>query len=211
METLLQYINIAGTFAFAISGSLTAMKKKLDPFGILILAFVTSVGGGTIRDMLIEKRTAFWLVELEYLYVIVAGTIFAILFRKKLSYLRKTIMLFDSAGLGLFTIAGVEIALQHGFSDVSCIILGTITGSFGGVIRDIFANEVPVIFRKEIYATVTVLGGICYLLLRKMGFDFILVQLIPVLMIIVLRILAVYYKWSLPLIIVDENEGSERS
>ncbi|MFV0269401.1 MAG: trimeric intracellular cation channel family protein [Draconibacterium sp.] len=161
METLLQYINIAGTFAFAISGSLTAMKKKLDPFGILILAFVTSVGGGTIRDMLIEKRTAFWLVEPTYLYVILAGTIFAILFRKKLSYLRKTIMLFDSAGLELFTIAGVEIALQHGFNNASCIILGTITGSFGGVIRDIFANEVPVIFRKEIYATVTVLGGIC--------------------------------------------------
>jgi len=208
METLLQYINIAGTFAFAISGALTAMKKKLDPFGILILAFATSVGGGTIRDMLIEKRTAFWLVEPEYLYVILAGTVFAILFRKKLTYLRKTIMLFDSAGLGLFTIAGVEIALQHNFGFVSCIILGTITGSFGGVIRDIFANEVPVIFRKEIYATVTVLGGICYLLLRKAGFDFILVQLIPILMIIVLRVLAVYYKWSLPIIIVKEDENS---
>ncbi|MCK3684457.1 trimeric intracellular cation channel family protein [Maribellus sp. YY47] len=209
METLLQYINILGTFAFAISGALIAMKKKLDPFGVLILAFTTAVGGGTIRDMLIEKRTAFWLVEPEYLYVIAAGTLFAILFRKKLTYLRKTIMLFDSAGLGLFTIAGVEIALQHGFGFVSCIVLGTITGSFGGVIRDIFANEVPVIFRKEIYATVTVLGGICYLLLRKAGFDFILVQLVPILMIIVMRVLAVYYKWSLPIIFVKEDEDSE--
>ena len=149
METLLQYINIAGTFAFAISGSLTAMKKKLDPFGILILAFVTSVGGGTIRDMLIEKRTAFWLVELEYLYVIVAGTIFAILFRKKLSYLRKTIMLFDSAGLGLFTIAGVEIALQHGFSDVSCIILGTITVRLAGLSAIFLPTKYPLFSEKK--------------------------------------------------------------
>ena len=140
MNILLDYINFAGTFAFAISGALAAMNKRFDPFGVLIMSFVTAVGGGTIRDMLIGDRTAFWLIEPEYALFILAGALFAILFRRKLFYLRKTIMLFDSAGLGLFTIVGVEIAIQSNLNAFACISLGAITGVFGGVIRDIFAN-----------------------------------------------------------------------
>ena len=208
MEDILLYINFAGTFAFAISGSLTAMKKRLDPFGIFILAFVTAVGGGTIRDALLDNRTAFWLINPDYMYVIVIATLFSILFRRKLSYLKNTLMLFDSAGLGLFTIAGVEIAVQNNLSFYACIAIGTITGVFGGVIRDIFANEVPVIFRKEIYATITIFGGIIYWLLRQFHFEFILVQVLPIILIIVLRILAVYNNWSFTLfeLKVDKEE-----
>ena len=198
MDQLIDYINFAGTFAFAISGALAAMNKRFDPFGVFIMAFVTAVGGGTIRDMLISSRTAFWLIEPEYALIILGGAIFAILFRKKLSYLRRTLMLFDSAGLGLFTIVGVEIALQNELNAFACISLGAITGVFGGVIRDIFANEVPVIFRKEIYATISILGGGLFYLLRELQIDYLLIQLIPILLIIALRSLVVYYGWSYP-------------
>ncbi len=205
MDNLLSYINFAGTFAFAISGALTAMNKKLDPFGVFILAFVTSVGGGSIRDMLISERTAFWLLEPEYALFILAGTIFAIAFRKKLSYLRKTLMLFDSAGLGLFTIVGVEIAFQYELNTFACIAMGVITGAFGGVLRDILANEVPVIFRKEIYATISILGGIIFLVLRQFEFNNLITQLVPIVFIITARLLAVYYKWSYPIIKFEGN------
>lgn len=204
MDLLLNYINFAGTFAFAISGALTAMNKKLDPFGVFILAFVTSVGGGSIRDMLIGERTAFWLLDPEYALIILGGTLFAIFLRKKLFYLRKTLMLFDSAGLGLFTIVGVEIALQHELSMFAAIAMGVITGSFGGVIRDILANEVPVIFRKEIYATVSILGGLIYFLLRQLEINILITQFIPIALIIAGRVLSVYYAWSYPQIKSEE-------
>lgn len=200
MNQLLNYINIAGTFAFAISGALTGVNKKLDPFGVFILAFVTAVGGGTIRDALISSRTAFWLINPDYAYIVLAGTLFAVLFKEKMNYLKKTIMLFDSAGLGLFTIVGIEVGIQNDLNVFACLAIGTITGTFGGVLRDIFVNEVPVIFRKEIYATITILGGAIYLILKQVQLNHLIIQFIPIITIITLRIFAVYYQWSFPVI-----------
>lgn len=208
MDQLLIYINITGTFAFAISGALTGVNKKLDPFGVFILAFITAVGGGTIRDALISSITAFWLIDPEYAYIVLGGTIFAVLFKEKMNYLKKTIMLFDSAGLGLFTIVGVEVGIQNDLNTFACLAIGTITGTFGGVLRDIFVNEVPVIFRKEIYATITILGGVIYLILKQIQLNHIIIQFIPIITIITLRIFAVYYQWSFPVIKFTNKENS---
>ena len=198
MDLILNYIGIVGSFAMAISGALTAMNKRFDPFGVLIIAFVTAVGGGTIRDMMIDGKMVFWLQQTSYIYFIIAGTVFAVVFRRKLGYIKKPLLFFDAIGLGLFTITGVQIGISYELSPVICIILGTVTGAFGGVLRDIFVNEVPVIFKKEIYATVSILGGGLYLILNKLELVNPLLQIIPILVIITLRLLVIKFKITLP-------------
>ncbi len=204
MELILNYIGIIGSFALAISGALTAMHKRFDPFGVLIIAFVTAVGGGTVRDIMLTGKTVFWLEQTSYIYFIIAGTFFAVIFRNKLGYIQKPLLFFDAIGLGLYTIAGVQIGISFELSPIICIILGTITGSFGGVIRDIFVNEVPVIFKKEIYATVSIVGGAIYLTLYKLGVSNPLLQIVPILFIIITRLLVIKYKISLPSIYAKE-------
>jgi uncharacterized membrane protein YeiH len=205
MEEILNYIGIGGSFALAMSGALKAMSKKFDPFGVLIIAFVTAVGGGTLRDVLLEDRTVFWLTEVSYIYFIIAGAFIALVFRKRLAYFHKTLLFFDAIGLALFTVMGVQIGINFELSFINCIIMGTLTGAFGGVLRDILVNEVPVIFKKEIYATVSIAGGIIYWGLVQLDVPNILVQVIPILLMIVARLLIMYYKVSFPTIYRDEK------
>ncbi|MBN2485440.1 MAG: trimeric intracellular cation channel family protein [Bacteroidales bacterium] len=208
MEPIYLVVNIVGSFAFAISGALTAMNKKFDPFGVFIVAFATAVGGGTIRDILVSESSVFWLTRPEFIYYILAGTVFAIFFRKKLGYLRKTLLLFDTLGLALYTIIGVEVGLRNNLSGVSCVALGTITGSFGGVLRDILVNDEPVIFKKEVYATISILGGSIYYLLYMLNLNYLYLQLVPVVIIIVFRLLVVYYHFSLPSLYASKEAGT---
>ena len=191
-------IDILGTIAFAISGVLVAMEKKLDLFGVLIIAFVTAVGGGTLRDMLIGNTPVIWMRESVYIFTILGTVIFAILFVKQLKYLRKTLFLFDTIGIGLFTMVGIEKGLSAELMPIMCIILGTITASFGGVIRDILCNEIPVIFHKEIYATACILGGVSSFLLIQLPIDGAYAYIAAILIIILVRILAVRFHIALP-------------
>lgn len=191
-------LDIIGTMAFALSGALTAMNKRLDPFGIFIIAFVTAVGGGTLRDMLIGKTPVGWMLNLNYVYVIIIGYFLAILFRKKLDKFRKSLFLFDTIGLGVFTLIGLEKGISIGLNPIICIALGTMTACFGGVIRDILCNEIPVIFRKEIYATICILGGIVFFILKNINCPEELIQLVTSLVIILIRLLVVKFNWSLP-------------
>lgn len=194
-----QIIDILGTIAFAISGVLVALNKKLDPFGVFIIAFVTAVGGGTLRDVLIGKTPVFWMLDMTFLYVIAGATLFAVIFRYKLDKLRKSLFLFDTIGIGLYTVVGIEKGLAVGLHPLICIALGTMSACFGGVLRDILCNEIPVIFRKEIYATACIIGGMVYFGLSAI--DLIennLVFLISGLVVIVVRLLAVVFKISLP-------------
>lgn len=194
---LFSLLDYTGTMAFAMSGALTAMNKKLDPFGVFIIAFVTSVGGGTLRDILIGRTPVGWMLDLNYVYFIITGYFLAVLFRKRLDHLRVSLFLFDTIGLGVFTLIGLEKGISVGLSPVICIALGTITASFGGVIRDILCNEIPVIFRREIYATLCIIGGILFFTLRNANFDKDIVYLATSVLIIVLRLMAVRYKWYL--------------
>jgi uncharacterized membrane protein YeiH len=191
-------LDIIGTVAFALSGALTAMSKKLDLFGVFIIAFVTAVGGGTLRDVMIGKTPVGWMLDLEYVYVICIAFALALVFRKKFERLRTSLFLFDTIGLGVFTLIGLEKGINVGLHPIVCIALGTMTACFGGVIRDILCAEIPVIFRKEIYATICILGGIVFFILRKFNLDNDILYLISSLVIIVVRLMAVKFKWYLP-------------
>jgi uncharacterized membrane protein YeiH len=191
-------MDLLGTVAFAISGVLVAMDKRLDLFGVVIIAFVTAVGGGTLRDLLIGNTPVAWMLESTYILTIIGAVILAILFREKLRYLRKSLFLFDTLRIGLYTMVGIEKGLNASLLPVMCIILGTITASFGGVIRDILCNEIPVIFRKEIYATACVIGGLSYFLLRKLPWSDEYVYFGSILIVIGIRLVAVKYKIALP-------------
>lgn len=191
-------IDILGTIAFAISGVLVAMDKKLDLFGVFIIAFVTAVGGGTLRDMLIGNTPVLWMQDSIYTFTILGAVIFAILFRERIRYLRKSLFLFDTIGIGLYTMVGIEKGLQADLIPIMCIALGTITASFGGVIRDILCNEIPVIFRKEIYATACILGGGSYFLIRKLPIIEEYAFVAAIIVVIGIRLLAVRFKIALP-------------
>ncbi|MFK7748363.1 MAG: trimeric intracellular cation channel family protein [Kordia sp.] len=193
-------LDIIGTFAFAISGVLIAMQKRMDPFGIFIIAFVTAVGGGTLRDILIGKTPVGWMDDLNYVYVIGAAVVFSILLRKKLNRLRTSLFLFDTIGLGVFTIIGVEKGISADLHPIICIALGTMSASFGGVIRDILCNEIPVIFRKEIYATACILGGCTFFALKYVGLTENLIYIFTALMVISIRLIVVKFRIQLPTI-----------
>lgn len=191
-------LDIIGTCAFAVSGALTAMNKKLDPFGVFIIAFVTAVGGGTLRDILIGRTPVGWMRDLNYVYLIILGYFLAIIFRKKLDRLRVSLFLFDTIGLGVFTLIGLERGLVANLHPVICIALGTMTACFGGVTRDILCNEIPVVFRKEIYATICIIGGILFFILKRWNLDNNVLYLIVSSVMITIRLMAVKFKWYLP-------------
>ncbi len=191
-------IDILGTIAFVISGVLVALSKRMDPFGILIIATVTAVGGGTLRDVLIGETPVSWMLNLNYIYVILVTTVLTIIFKSKIDYLRKSLFLFDTIGIGLYTVVGVEKGINAGLDPIICVALGTMSACFGGVIRDILCNEIPVIFRKEIYATACILGGLTYFLVRKLPIDNNVVFIIAGLVVIVIRLIAVRFKVTLP-------------
>ena len=191
-------LDILGTIAFAISGTLVAINKRLDPFGVFIIAFVTAVGGGTLRDVLIGRSPVSWMLDLNYVYAIIGATIFAILIRKKISYLSKSLFLFDTIGLGIFTIIGTEIGVQHNLHPIISIALGTITATFGGVIRDILCNKIPVVFRKEIYASACIIGAVTFIILHQLNSTANVNYIITTSIVILARLIAVKYKLSLP-------------
>ncbi len=203
--SLFLIIDILGTIAFSVSGALTAMKKRLDLFGIFIIAFVTALGGGTLRDILIDAPIA-WMRDLTFVYVIVGATILAIIFRKKLNYVRRSLFLFDTIGIALYTIVGVEKGIDAGLPPLICIALGTMSACFGGVIRDILCNEIPIIFRKEVYATACILGGVVYFLLLETPLSQDLIVIISGSIVIVIRLLAVVFNLSLPSIYSKSEE-----
>src|SRR5690606_19070479 len=169
------------------------MHKRLDVFGIFIIAFVTSVGGGTLRDLLLNVQIV-WMNNMTYVYVIFFSAVFAIIFRNKLNYFRKSLFLFDTIGIALYTIVGIEKGIQMDLHPIICVTLGTISACFGGVIRDILCNEIPIIFRKEIYATACILGGIFYFLLDLIPLDPSWIVIISGSIVITVRLLAVKFK-----------------
>ncbi len=198
IKDILDILIIGGVIAFAISGALTAMERKLDIIGIFIIAFATAVGGGSLRDIMLPDRDVFWLINPLYTYMAMIGTVLAIILRKKLDYLRSTLSLFDTLGLGLYTIIGVQIAIQNNLPGISCVALGAITGSFGGVIRDILVNEVPLVFQKEIYVTISILGGSYYYFIYEFASTAIWGEISAILIIIVLRLIVVKFEISFP-------------
>lgn len=194
-----------GTFAFAISGIRLASAKQFDWYGAYVVGFITAVGGGTVRDLLLNT-TPFWMVTPSYLIVSALALLFVIVFRKSVIRLNNTLLfIFDTIGLGLFVVVGISKTLDAGFPMWVAIAMGTITGSCGGMMRDIMINEVPLIFRKEIYALACLFGGLAYMFCLKLGIGVATTQILAATSVIVIRILAVRYKISVPVLRGEDN------
>ena len=197
-SNFLNIIDIIGTFAFAVSGVFSAMERRLDAFGVLIISFVTAIGGGTIRDVLVGNLPVNWLQNQSTILVILLSALLTIFFGTYLKQFHTALFLFDALGLGLFTIIGLEVGLKRGFTAGVCIALGTISACFGGVLRDVLLNKVPLIFQKEIYALACILGGVVYYLLLKTTVNEDVAKIACILLIFFIRVFAVRYQLSLP-------------
>lgn len=191
------FVDLFGTAIFAISGVLTAIQKKFDLVGTLIIGFVTAVGGGTIRDLLIGKFPVGWLNDRNYLIVILVAYVIAYLFKNKIIKWKKSMFLFDTIGIGIFTILGIETASDFGLNVEYCLILGVISACFGGVIRDVLTNEIPLIFRKEIYAAACFIGGVIYVVLTEYSYLTNLNVLVSILIVILIRYFSIKNEWTL--------------
>lgn len=197
-DQFLAVAEVLGTFAFAVSGATAAIQNRYDLFGILVLAFATAIGGGTIRDVLVGNLPVGWLSNSLAIWSVFAGFLLTVILRSRIRKVQSWIFFFDAVGLGLFTVMGVQVGLQAGMDVGIAITLGTITGCFGGVVRDILSGSRPLIFRKEIYATASIMGGLIYTgLLLQFG-DGILFQAIAIISTIAIRFVAYHYKLGLP-------------
>ncbi|WP_026897626.1 trimeric intracellular cation channel family protein [Daejeonella oryzae] len=193
------YIDLLGTLVFAVSGALAASDKNMyrDIFGVAFTGFVTAVGGGTLRDMILGVRPV-WVADGNYLIVVTLGVLLALFFKYYFLKFRRTFFLFDTMGIALYTIVGVQKSLAFGVSPLAAIILGMFSAVMGGVIRDTLINEIPLIFRKEIYATACLSGAALFVLLKSLGVDDNVNAFSGVILIFMIRILSVKYKWTLP-------------
>lgn len=191
-------IDLLGTLAFAISGVLTAVEKKFDFVGAIIIGSVTAIGGGTVRDILIGATPVGWMKDLNYLVVIITGVLICYFFYEPVRRFRKGLFLFDTIGISLFTMLGLQKTLSIGLSPVIAITMGVVSAVFGGVLRDILTNREPLIFRKEIYATACLSGGITYVLAFPFFENPKISLIIGAVVVILIRSLAVRYHWSLP-------------
>lgn len=191
-------IDALGTFAFAVSGATAAIRSRYDIFGILVLAFVTAIGGGTIRDVLIGNTPVNWLTDSVTIWSVLTGFAVALLLHKKIRAWEGWLFFFDAAGLGLFTVTGTQIGLASGMGVGISVALGTITGCFGGVIRDVLAAIKPLIFRKEIYASAAVLGGILFAGILHWTGSLLWAQIAGITTTVLFRVVAVRFELELP-------------
>ncbi|MFN0202421.1 MAG: trimeric intracellular cation channel family protein [Bacteroidia bacterium] len=197
------YIDLFGFFIFAISGALAAEDKikkdvSYDIFSVAFISFVTSIGGGTIRDLILGVGPVTWATDGNYLLCIFSGITIAVLFKNELIRLRRTFFLFDTIGIGLYTILGVQKAQAAGVSLPASMVIGMFSAVMGGVLRDVLINEIPLIFRKEIYATACLTGAFLYAILHKYGMNELYASWVGMLSIIIIRIIAVKYKLRIP-------------
>lgn len=195
----LYVLDLIGTFVFAISGTLTAADKRLDLMGATVIGFVTAIGGGTVRDLLLGYQPVSWLQDVNYLWVILSGVGCTVLFKQVVEKLKGTLFLFDTIGISVFTVLGLSKALSAGVEPVFAVMMGTISAVFGGVIRDTLCNEIPLIFRpKELYATVCLLGGTVFLGLQYLDVSRWICYSVTILFIIALRIISIKLDFKLP-------------
>ncbi len=204
-STFLFIIEVLGTIAFAISGIRLSAARHFDWFGAYVVGLITAIGGGTLRDVLLDIPV-FWMQTPMYLAVTGISLLVVILFKRALVGGMRTLVLFDAIGLALFVVIGIQKSLACGYPMWVAIVMGVITGSFGGVVRDILINEMPLFFRKDIYATACLCGGMVYWLADIAGFSPVVQQIACAVVVIGLRMLAVHYNWSLPILKVDNDD-----
>lgn len=193
-----EIMEMLGTSAFAISGALAAMRHRLDVFGVLVITFATAVGGGTIRDVIIGNTPVAWLKDQQTISVIFVSYVLTLIFRRYLRHFNKTLAVFDAVGLGFATIVGLQRGIEASLSPAICITLGMVSGCFGGVVRDVLLNEIPLVFRKDIYASASMLGGMLYFLFAGWDMFAPLAATLSILFVVGLRLVVLRYRWEFP-------------
>ncbi len=198
--SLIYCIDIAGTFVFTISGALAASDKKHhhDIFSVFFTGFITAIGGGTIRDVTLGAYPVAWISDINYLLAVFAGVVFTLIFRRYIIRLSRTLSIFDTVGMAIYVVLGVQKSISYDVNLLAAVVLGMVSGIFGGVIRDTLLNEIPLIFRKEMYATPCLLGSAFFVLLHVLHVEEQLNFILSVLFIFIFRLLAAKYSWSLP-------------
>ena len=191
-------LDLLGVAVFAISGALSAGRKGLDLLGVLVIAVVTAIGGGTIRDLLLDRHPIFWIADPTYLVVITIAAVLSIAYVRVWPAPRNSLLIADAFGLALFTITGAQIAEAAGLSTMIVVLMGTITGVAGGVLRDVLSAEVPLILRRDIYATAAIAGASLYLLVQEIGFGRPAAAVLGMAAVAVLRLLAILRGLRLP-------------
>lgn len=197
---LLYVLDLLGVAVFAVSGALAGAQRGLDLFGMTVLAAVTAIGGGTLRDLVLNRHPVFWVRDARYLYVILAATLVAILGKDFLPSLQIGLLLADAVGLGLFALSGAQIAEDDGYPFLVVILMGTMTGVAGGVIRDVLSGVVPLLLRRDIYATAAIAGICAYLLLQLAGLRRSWAFIGGIASVVILRMLAITLHWQLPVL-----------
>lgn len=197
---LLYLLDMFGTAVFALSGILLASKLKMDPFGMIVLAMVTAIGGGTIRDMIMGATPVFWVVDNMYLWVILATSVISmVLIRRPWRVPWYLLPVADAVGLAVFVAIGVDKTLSLGFSPLIAVIMGTLTGCGGGILRDVLAREIPMVLRKEVYATACIAGGVVHSLLMSSSIGIELASVAGIFTTLSIRLAAIRWHLSLPI------------
>ncbi len=200
LVTIIYFLDLLGTVVFAVTGLLAARRKQLDLFGAIVIAMVTAIGGGTLRDLIIDVPV-FWTQQDIYIYVVVISAL-ALFFLARYKRLPVKLLLFlDALGLAVFTVIGTQKAMALGFSDPIAIMTGIMTGVVGGIIRDVLVGEIPLVFRKEIYATASFVGASTFLVLEHLGFSIDLAMIAAIIITLSLRVMAIMFKIELPVFI----------
>lgn len=203
MRYLLELLGVA---VFAVSGVLAAGRKGLDILGVAVIAMVTAIGGGTLRDLLLDRHPIFWIANTTHLWVILAATAVTLAYVRLWIATRRALLVADALGLAFFTIAGVQIAEQAGYSDLIAVLMGTITGVAGGVFRDVLTAEIPLVMRPgRLYATAAIVGAVTYLLLEGLNVPPDVAALAGMGLIAGLRLAAILWRLELPVVQLPED------
>ena len=195
---IIYILDLIGTAAFAASGAWVGVRKHMDLFGVLVLGVVTAVGGGTLRDLLLGDIPPFSLKNESYIYIAIVVSLIVFANRVQFKTFEKPLLYFDAIGLGTFVVIGTTKALDFHLGLLGAVLMGVMTGTAGGVIRDLFANQVPLIFRREIYASACVAGGLLLVALETVGTARPVAALLSAGTVISVRLLAIHYNWALP-------------
>jgi uncharacterized membrane protein YeiH len=197
--SIVYLLDLFGVFVFAVSGSLSAGRKRLDVFGVLIIALVTALGGGTLRDLVLGNTPVLWVREPVYLWVVMAGVLATLLGARWMRSVGKVLLYADALGLAVFTAIGVQLACNHGVDPLVAVLLGVMTGTFGGMIRDVLTNDIPLLLQKEIYALAALVGAAIYVAIWVwLGLPDLALWL-AVAVTLLVRVIAIRWRLHLPL------------
>lgn len=199
LQNFIYIFDMVGTIACAISGVLVATRLKMDPFGITVLAGVTAIGGGSVRDMMMGATPVFWISDNTYIYVILLTVLLSVFWLHRIHRFSTYLLpILDAFGLATFTVVGAQKALAFGVGEPVAIVMGCVTGVVGGMIRDLLSGQIPFVLQKEIYATASILGAILYVVCSYFGLEAMIAMVIAMSGTLLLRLSAIYWQLSLP-------------